>query len=318
MGAKTLGTQDIIGRYYLALEQLIGKSWVDLVSMMFDSDQESETYNWLGQAPAMREWIGGRNAKGFRENGITIVNKHFEATQDVLTKYLRRDKTGQLDVRIDELAGRTVSHWASLLSTLITNGTGATSGLCYDGQYYFDSDHSEGESGTQKNLITATEVTALNVTTPAAPTATEAIAAILGVIAYMLNYKDDQGEPMNSEARRFLIMTSPALWARLTPATVASQVTSGETNVIKELEKDGFKVSVVPNARLTYTTQFVTFRTDSKLPGLIRQNETEPEVKILGPGSDYEFNNAAWQVGVDAWRNVAYGYWQFASHSTFS
>ena len=49
-------------------------------------------------------------------------------------------------------ADRTVSHWASLLSTLIVNGESAT---CYDEQYFFDTDHSEGESGTQSNVISA-------------------------------------------------------------------------------------------------------------------------------------------------------------------
>jgi len=176
-----------MGMYFARLEQMTGLSWMDGISTLFPSDQGSEEYAWLGQVPAMREWLGGRHAKGFRENGITVINKHFEASVDILTKWVRRDKTGQINARLAELAQRTLSHWASLLSTLITNGTGSASGLCYDGQYYFDDDHSEGDSGTQKNLITATEVTALNVGTAAAPTAGEAISAILGVIAYMLN-----------------------------------------------------------------------------------------------------------------------------------
>ena len=49
-----------------------------------------------------------------------------------------------------ELAERGRTHYASLLSTLIVNG--ATT-VCYDGQYFFDTDHSEGASGTQSNKI---------------------------------------------------------------------------------------------------------------------------------------------------------------------
>lgn len=218
MGAQGLGTRDIIGTFYTLLEQYTGASWIDKVSRLFQSDQESETYKWLGMSPAMREWIGGRQAKGFRENGITITNKKFEATMDLPVEWINRDKTGQVNIRIGEMATRAVSHWGSLLSTLIANGTGSTSGLCYDGHYFFDSDHSEGESGTQKNLLTATEVPKLNISTTTAPTATEAIDAILGVIAYMLTYKDDQAEPMNSEAKEFLVMTAPPLWAPLTKA----------------------------------------------------------------------------------------------------
>ena len=83
MGATTLSSRAIIGRFYAALEQNPGVAWVDPISMEFDSDQATETYPWLGQAPAMREWIGGRLAKGFSENGISITNKKFEATLEI-------------------------------------------------------------------------------------------------------------------------------------------------------------------------------------------------------------------------------------------
>lgn len=92
MSAKGLSSRAIIGRFYQRLEQNPGLEWVAALSNYFTSDQESETYKWLGQVPVMREWIGGRQAKGFRENGITIENKHFEATLEVLVRELRRDK----------------------------------------------------------------------------------------------------------------------------------------------------------------------------------------------------------------------------------
>ena len=318
MGAQGLGSRAIIGKFYTALEQYMGASWIDAVSVYFDSDQESETYKWLGMVPQMREWIGGRQAKGFRENGITIFNKQFEATLEVLVAWLRRDKTGQLDIRINELAQRCATHWCKLLSTLIANGTGSTNGLCYDGQYFFDSDHSEGNSGTQINLLTATQVPKLNISTTTAPTATEAIDAIMGVIAYMLTYVDDEGEPMNSEAREFKIMTAPKLWAPMTKAIFGSTDSAAATNVIKELEKDGFKVSLAANPRLSYTTQFVTFRTDAPAKALIRQEEEGLKMAAKAEGSEFEFDNNAHQYGVSATRNVGYGYWQYAAHSTFS
>ena len=318
MGAASLGSRAIIGRFFNRLDAYVGTTWLDLVSKYFPSDQASETYNWLGMVPAMREWIGGRQAKGFRENGITIVNKKFEATLEILCDWIRRDKTGQIDIRIDELVIRCVEHWTELLSTLITNGTGDTSGLCYDGQYFFDSDHSEGDSGTQLNLLAAAQVAALDVTTATAPTASEAVKAILGVIAYMLTYKDDQGKPINANAKNFLVMTSPLLWPYLAPAVVTNQITSGETNVIKALEADGFKISLACNPLLTYTTQFVTFRTDAPMKSLIRQEEEAMKVDSQAEGSHEEFTNDRHLYGVKAIRNVGYGMWQHAAHATLS
>ena len=109
-----------------------------------------EEYAWLGQVPAMRQWIGGRDAKGLPEYNFTIRNVHYEATLDFLVRDLRRDKTGQCLTRIRELATRANAHWASLLSTLILNGASTD---CYDGEYFFDTDHSEGSSGNQSNDI---------------------------------------------------------------------------------------------------------------------------------------------------------------------
>jgi phage major head subunit gpT-like protein len=38
----------------------------------------------------MRNWVGGRQAKGFTTNGLTIENKHFEATLEIPLVDLRR------------------------------------------------------------------------------------------------------------------------------------------------------------------------------------------------------------------------------------
>jgi hypothetical protein len=71
-------------------------------------------------------------------------------------------------------------------------------------------------------------------------------------------------------------------------------------------------IDVQMNARLTWTTKFAVFRTDSPIKGLIRQSEQDVELKAKAEGSEFEFDNDAWQFGIDAWRNVGYGYWQRA------
>jgi phage major head subunit gpT-like protein len=318
MGAAGLGSRAIIGKFYAALEAATGASWVGRVSMLMDSDQESETYKWLGMVPALREWVGGRQAKGFRENGMTITNKTWEATLEILIDWIRRDKTGQIAVRIAELAKRATEHDAKLLSTLIANGTGTTSGYCYDGHVFFDTDHSEGESGTQLNLLAAAQVPTLNVTTPAAPTSAEAVKAILGVVAYMLGYKDDQGEPINDNAKEFLVMTSPALWGYLAQGIIQPTVSSGETNAIVALKADGFNISIAANSRLTWTDVFSVFRTDAPAKPFIVQEEEPLSVDALAEGSEEEFKNNRHLYGVKRISNVGYGYWQYGAHATLS
>ena len=93
MSLAELSSRAIIGWFYKKLNASDGMGWIQAISNYFTSDQDSEEYKWIGQSPVMREWVGSRQAKGFTTNGITIENKHFEATIDIPVKHLRRDKT---------------------------------------------------------------------------------------------------------------------------------------------------------------------------------------------------------------------------------
>lgn len=306
MSAQGLSSRAIIGEFYATLEQDMGGLWIPQLSNLFDSDQESETYKWLGQSPAMREWIGGRQAKGFSENGIVITNKEFEATLEVLVKEMRRDKTGQVMVRVRELAQRTNAHWAKLLSQLIVAGESA---VCYDGQYFFDTDHAEGDSGTQSNDLTH------DVTTPTAPTAGEAESAILKGVQAILGFKDNQGEPMNENAREFLVMAPVPLMNSVAAAIGASVIVDGasvsRTNTILTLGTlGGFTMRMAVNARLSWTDKLAVFRTDSETKAFIRQEEEAVSMSAVAEGSELEFNENKHRYGVKASRNVGYGYWQ--------
>lgn len=307
MGASSLGSRAIIGAFFNKLSQNLGQTWIPGVSMLFDSNQESETYKWLGMAPAMREWVGGRQAKGFRENGITIVNKTYESTMEVLVDEIRRDKTGQVMLRVAEQARRANAHWASLLTTLIVAGESAA---CYDGQYFFDTDHAEGDSGTQDNDLTGAAATATQ------PTAAEAEDALMACVAAILGFKDDQGEPLNEDASKFRIMVPTVYLKPFAAVLGAEYIASGQSNIVKTL--DGFSFALTVNPRLTSGAKFYVFREDGETKALIRQEEEPISVSAVAEGSELEFNENKHHYGIKAIRNVGYGYWQHACLYTFS
>ena len=316
MDQSILSSRAVLGMYYARLETNPGLAWVNGVSNLFNSDQASETYPFLGQSPAMREWVGGRQAKGLAANSLTITNKHYEATIEVALRDMRRDKTNQIEARINEFADRSLTHWASLLSTLIINGT---STVCYDGQYYFDTDHSEGSSGTQDNDI-GVDISALpcavhGVVT--APSVEEMQQSILKGIAQILSFKDDRGEPMNENAQRFMVVVPVSLYLTAV-AACSTLVTAALANNMNPNLVAGLTVDVQMNPRLTWTDSFAVFRTDSPIKGLIRQSETDGNVKMKDENSEFAFDNDAIQIGIDAWRNVGYGYWQRACYVTMT
>lgn len=304
--------------YYAGLEQYMGQSWIDQVSMLFPSDEEVEDYGWLGAVPGLTERKGEKQVQTLREMFFQIRNREYDGGFELARKLIERDKVAQVMRKVQEAGVRGGGHWAELLSTLILAGTGSTLGNCYDGHVFFDSDHSEGDSGTQLNLLTNSEVPALNVTAPTQPTDIEATKAILGAIAYMMGYADDQGKKMNSEARQFLIQTSVTLWPYLVGATTMTTINQGDTNVLKALAAEGYRVTVVANPLLTYTTQFVIFRTDAPLRALIRQEEVPLEIQIIGDGSEEWKKNARMLVLPYARRAAGFGRWQYAAHCTLS
>ena len=316
MDQSLLSSRAIMGMYFARLEADPGMGWIDGLSNLFTSDQGSETYNFLGQSPAMRLWLGGRQAKGFRGDGLTIVNQHYEATIEVTKRDIRRDKTPQLQARISEFADRAQTHWASLLSTLLLN---APSTVCYDGQFYFDTDHSEGKSGTQDNDITV-DISALPAAVHGAvtaPSVEEMQQSILKGIAQILSFKDDQGEPMNENARGFVVVVPVGLYL-VAVAAVSQLTTAGLQQNLNPNLIAGLTVNVQMNARLTWTDSFAIFRTDSSIKGFIRQTEQETELKAKAEGSEFEFDHDAWQFGIDNWRGAGYGYWQRACYVTMT
>jgi len=312
-----LSSRAVQGMYFARLEANPGMAWIDGVSNLFGSDQAGETYPFLGQSPVMREWIGGRNAKSFGSNSVTILNKHYEATEQFRIVDLRRDKTGQIVARMNEFTDRAQTHWASLLSTLIINGD---STVCYDGQYFFDTDHSEGSSGTQSNKITV-DISALPAivhgSAVTAPSKEEFQQAILAGIANILGLKDNEGEPMNENASSFLVVVPIGLYLTAS-AAVSGLINAALANDMNPSQIAGLRIDVQMNARLTWTDTFAIFRTDSPIKAFIRQSESEVELKMKDENSEFAFDNYAIQVGIDAWRGVGYGYWQRATRVTLT
>lgn len=315
MDQSGLTTRDVIGAFYQRLDVDLAQSWMGQISVEFNSDQESETYKFLGMSPQMREWIGGREPRGLRENGITIENKKYEATLEIDGDDFRRDKTGQIMVRINELADRATTHWGKLLTTLIEAGE---TDVCYDGQAYFDTDHSEGDSGTQTNDLAAGDYSQFNVADPAAPTANEMADIIMVMIQHMYSFKDDEGEPMNETAKNFLLQVPITYWAAAQTAVSEKRLDTGSGSRDNPVISNAFNVQVTTNARLTWTTKLALYRIDSTAAPFIRQIEQPIQMKMLGTESEHFFWNEVIEYGIKAVRNVGYGYWQYAELGTLS
>jgi len=300
-----LTSRAVVGRFYRRLEEYARSAWWTRLAMHFTSNQQAETYKWLGMVPQVREWIGGRQVKPLRNQGITIVNKTWESTIRIDADEQRRDKTGQIMVRVNELARRVATHPNKLLTTLMSN---AESALAYDGQAYFSTSHAEGDSGAQSNSIS------FDAGTPTAPSDEEMYNAIVNGVAQIASFQDDQGEPMNESAREFLVMV-PMSFLASTLIALAGRTTDNMPNPLAN--GDPFRVTWVANPRLTWTSKFALFRTDGSTRPFIFQEELPVQVQVLAEGSELEVNENQHQYGVKAIHEAGYGFWQDACLVTF-
>lgn len=312
----TIGSKGVIGMMFQAMEQAQRASWVDRISNTLTSNQATETYAGIGTVPQMREWLGGKNANSFSKQSLTISNKDYESTIRVNVKDLRRDKTGFLQMRINELMARAASHDQKLLSTLIENGAGTTIATGYDGLALFSSSHSVGDSGTTDNTIDV-DISALPTgdTTGShgsttAPSVGEAALAIQAGIKQMLGFKDDQGEPINEGMSDVVIMVPVGLSDAFEAALSSVYLAQGMSNPTLSQSNPnggGIRKTLAVNSRLTWTDKFAVFRADAPVKALIIQREVEPMFKALAEGSDYEFTENAHLYSVEKSGNVGLG-----------
>lgn len=307
-----LQSNDIIAMIVAGLDTP-SDAWVDQLSMRVDSDKDSEKYVWLGSAPQMREWVGGRQPKTIREINFSVANKDFEATLEILTEWLRRDKTGLIRMKIAELVESAGQHNAELLSTLLNSADALP---CYDGQYFFDTDHQEGDSPVQSNLIT------VDIGTTTAPTVAEMEGAITTLTQSLLTLKDDQGRPTNASAKRFLLMVPVSFMKAAMGALGTTVILEGgqsRTNMIQALgSMGGFGYDIVVNPRLSWTTKFAMFRTDAVRKPFVKQIEVDTQVSAIAEGSEEEFKNKRHLYGVNRTMNFGLNDWKGAIMASFT
>lgn len=314
---SALDNRNLIGIWERMYETAMGGIWAPRIGRVIPSNCATETYDWLGAAPYLTEQLGEAAAEEQLKNfSYTLKNKEYSAALKIAQKDLQRDKLGQLNTRIGEMSQNTAEHWNDLVSTLITDGT---TGQGYDSVAFFHTAHAE--SGTsQANLLTSSEVSTLNVTTTTAPTATEAAAALLGVIGKFYGLTNDKGKPINGTARSFTCMVGTSeLWGPMQTAVSANVLSSGVDNPIAGLRTKGISVDVIFNPLLSAsTTQFYVFRNDAVVPAFILQEEIPVDPQSTDQNSDEYKKFRRFIFSVYTSRAAGYGRWQSAMKATFA
>ncbi|RYY25235.1 MAG: hypothetical protein EOP62_14330 [Sphingomonadales bacterium] len=97
-----------------------------------------EEYGWLGQVPGMREWLGDRVIQNIMTHDYAIKNKDWELTIGVKRNDIQDDNIGIYAPLFQEMGRAVTAHPSQLCYPALKAGF---STICYDGQYFFDTDH---------------------------------------------------------------------------------------------------------------------------------------------------------------------------------
>lgn len=271
-------------------------------------EQESlgadEKYGFLGAMPGMKEWLGERAFSRLRASDYELVNKEWETSVEIEKNHIDDDRLGMYGLVLENLGMEAACHPDELLLSLIA---AAETTACFDGQYYFDTDHLWGDSGTQSNDLT------YNATDHTAVTEDEFNAAYHAARTAMLGFKNDQGKlfirPTIRPLPNLLLLVPTALELVANKAINKALVSNGETNIVLD------KPRIMTCAGLTSSVKFYLFNLSQPLKPFMFQKR-RPIARQMKGMDDREFRAVKFMA--DARYNMGYLAWWNAVLTTFN
>ncbi|MHB1001899.1 MAG: Mu-like prophage major head subunit gpT family protein [Armatimonadota bacterium] len=262
------------------------------VSTVVPSEHDLEKYAWLGSTPRMREFKDERVPAGLLEHDYSIRNRTWESSISVDRAALEDDLYGHIKLRVQSLGEEARRHQDELVFSLLKDGFAT---LCYDGQYFFDTDHAEGESGTQSNK------------------GTDALSAVSlqSAITAMSKFVDDKGKPMGIVPDT-LVIPPDLKWTamELVDSVLAVDTVTGKSDTRKNVLAGSLDVVVSPY--LTDTSDWFLLCTKRAVRPVIFQSRIPVEFSALEANSENGFMRDQFVYGVRARYNVGFGLWQTA------
>lgn len=110
----------------------------DEIMMDVPSTTAEEQYGWLGQSHGLEEWLGEATYRGIRAHGFSIRNRRYNDGLEVDADTIRDDRYGVYAPMLREMGRAAAAHPAELVFRALRDGFTSE---CYDGQYFFDTDH---------------------------------------------------------------------------------------------------------------------------------------------------------------------------------
>lgn len=262
------------------------------IAMEVPSTSGQTDYSWLSNFPQMRRWIGAKHVKALEAYKYTIVNEDFEATVEVDRNHIEDDQVG---IYAPQAQSAGYSS-AQLPDELVYEAVNLSfTRRCFDGQYFFDTDHPVGDTVVSNKMTKA-----LSAATRAAADASYGAARLA-----MRKFKDEEGRPLNITPN--VLLVPPALEATAKILLNNPKLEDDTPNPYQGT------ATLVVDARLTSDTQWFLLDTTRPVKPFIYQPRKRPEfVQQTDMNSPDVFNLKKYKFGAEARAASGYGFWQTA------
>jgi phage major head subunit gpT-like protein len=272
------------------------------VAMKVTSTSGSNDYKWLSRFPKMQRWVGDKQIKSLEAFKYVVENEDFEATVEVDRNDLDDDNLGIYSTQAQG-AGESAAQLPDELVFEAVNA--AFSGVCFDGQFFCDTDH------PVTNPATGLPASVSNKGVVVLSAASQALAiACLGAAATAMGkFKDNEGRPLNVTPNVLLVPV--ALQDVANALYTADRLDDGKVNLYKG------KYKPVVSPRMTSDTAWFLLDTTKVIKPFVYQERKAPVfVQQTDPQADDVFNRKKFKFGAEARAAAGYGFWQTCYGST--
>jgi len=270
-------------------------------AMLVPSGSAQNDYSWFNNFPRMRKWVGDKTVKALAAFKYSLVNEDFEATVEVDRNHIEDDTLGIYGPQA-ESAGFSAKQLPDELVADLKNNAFTT--LCFDGQYFYDTDHSAGDgAGGVVSVSNKLAKVLSNATLVAAQASYGAARTAL------MTMKDDEGRPLGLMPT--VLEVPPALEAMGNLLLTADKLNDNSPNPYKGT------ATLLVNPRLTSTTAWFLHCTSHPVKPFILQERKKPVfVQQTGMDSDEVFMRRKFKFGAEARYAAGYSLWQLSCGST--
>lgn len=263
-------------------------------AMELASTKNEEQMVDLGEAPMPREESKGLGSvpRDFIEKQLLIKPKNWETTVWISWNADKDDQTKTLRRKVTSAGQQFERAINKRIFQTLNGGDAATFGLCYDGQFFFDSDHSDAgaEYQTAQDNVSALALSPTNFET---------------VWAASRIFRDDQGEFPSHEYN--LIVTDPT--SRSLAFNIAKNVKVAGTGN-NDLNPFAGEIEVITSPYMDTGSWVLASQSPASKPLILLMREA-PHLQHawFDPQAP---DGGRWYFKFYARYNVAYGDWRLA------